>query len=66
MKKFNFLLTAIAVLTLIAAGSIGAILGIFAVHWWYIFIVSSAVGILGLYAYHEASLLYLVIRFKHL
>lgn len=66
MKKMKYLLTAIAVLTFIAACSIGAVLGIFGLAPVYIFLSGAAIGLLGCYVYKEVTLLYLAIRFQNL
>jgi len=66
MRHINcpkYVLTAIAILTLIAVMSIGGILGVFAVSQGITFITCTLVSILGIYAYQKVSVLFLHIRF---
>ncbi len=57
MKMPNFLLTAIALLTLIATVATGALLGVFAVSPLWTFTVCTTISVCGIYAHYEASLL---------
>jgi len=64
IKKPKFLLSAIAILTLIAVVSTGAVCGALDAAPWLTFLIDSFIGVMGLYAYHRAALMILHIRFS--
>ena len=64
IKKPKFLLTSIALLTILAAVSVGAVLGVFAVHSGYTFIICSGIGVIGMLAFNNAAVMILHIRFS--
>ncbi len=57
MKMPKFLLTAIALLTLLAVVATGSLLGVFAVSPLWTFTVCTTISVCGMYAYYEATLL---------
>jgi len=63
-KKPKFVLTAIAVLTLIAWFSTAVVLGLFMYPIWLMILISVFIGVIGIYAYHKVALMFLHMRFN--
>jgi len=62
LNKPRFVLTAIAVLTLIACVATGVAGGVFAVPPLITFLIGCLIGTVGVYAYHQVSLMFILIR----
>ncbi len=62
LKKPMFLLAAIVLITLVACFSTGILLVMLGLAYWLSFLIGSLVVVTGVYAYHKAALLILMIK----
>ncbi len=62
LNKPRFVLTAIAVITIIACVATGVACGVFAVTPMLTFLIGCFIGSIGVYAYHRVALMFILIR----